>query len=223
MKKRAFIVLLIILVLLLTYFIGTGFMKNTSAYINDFSVSEDGSEITMNVGVSSSMGYIREVSIYQQEGGKLYIDCYSAFGGLNGSIGAKSVFTLPLDKDTTIIAIYLISNPEPLKTPAFSAFSGPRPCPFPLFFPSREKIRESFFIRLLPLCRVALRKSAWLLLWRGRKCSSWYLHLRVREVPAHPWVQLRWIRGCWYMYVSTDGNGSHPYCPASSGMSGTRC
>lgn len=121
------------------------------------------------------------------------------------------------------IYIYLISNPEPLKTPAFSAFSGPRPCPFPLFFPSREKIRESFFIRLLPLCRVALRKSAWLLLWRGRKCSSWYLHLRVREVPAHPWVQLRWIRGCWYMYVSTDGNGSHPYCPASSGMSGTRC
>ena len=110
MKKRAFIVLLIILVLLLTYFIGTGFMKNTSAYINDFSVSEDGSEITMNVGVSSSMGYIREVSIYQQEGGKLYIDCYSAFGGLNGSIGAKSVFTLPLDKDTTIIAIYRNTN-----------------------------------------------------------------------------------------------------------------
>ena len=110
MKKRAFIVLLIILVLLLTYFIGTGFMKNTSAYINDFSVSEDGSEITMNVGVSSSMGYIREVSIYQQEGGKLYIDCYSAFGGLNGSIGAKSVFTLPLDKDTTIISIYRNTN-----------------------------------------------------------------------------------------------------------------
>lgn len=122
-----------------------------------------------------------------------------------------------------IIQFYLISNPEPLKTPAFSAFSGPRPCPFPLFFPSREKIRESFFIRPLPLCRAALRKSAWLLLWRGRKCSSWYLHLRVREVPAHPWVRLRWIRDCWYMYVSTDGNGSHPYCPASSGMSGTRC
>ncbi len=110
MKKRAFKVLLIILVLFLTYFIGTGFMKNTSAYISDFSVSEDGSEITMNVDVSSSMGYIREVSIHQQEGGKLYIDCYSAFGGLNGSIGAKSVFTLPLNEDTTIIAIYRNPN-----------------------------------------------------------------------------------------------------------------
>lgn len=110
MKKRAFKVLLIILVLFLTYFIGTGFMKNTSAYISDFSVSEDGSEITMNVDVSSSMGYIREVSIHQQEGGKLYIDCYSAFGGLNGSIGAKSIFTLPLNEDTTIIAIYRNTN-----------------------------------------------------------------------------------------------------------------
>lgn len=110
MKKSAIIVLLIIVVLFLTYFIGTGFMKNSSVYVNDFSVSEDGSEITINVGVSSSMGYIREVSVHQQESGKLYIDCYCAFGGLNGSIGAKNVFTLPLDEDTTVIAIYRNEN-----------------------------------------------------------------------------------------------------------------
>lgn len=52
------------------------------------------------------MGYIRDVRIHQQEGGKLYLDCYAAFGGLNGSIGARDTFTFALDDDTSIIAIY---------------------------------------------------------------------------------------------------------------------
>ena len=110
MKKKVFIALLAILVLLLAYWVGTGFMKNTSAYISDFSVSEDGSQITVQVGAASSAGYIRKAAVHQQEGGKLYIDCYCAFGGLNGSIGAKSVFTLPLDEDTAVIAIYRGAN-----------------------------------------------------------------------------------------------------------------
>ena len=43
-------------------------------------------------------------------GGKLYIDCYAAFGGINGRIGAKSSFTLPLDADTEMIGIYRNAN-----------------------------------------------------------------------------------------------------------------
>ena len=110
MKKKVFVVIATVLVLVVIYFVGSGFMKNTSAIINDYSVSADGKEITINIGVASSMGYIRDVKVHQQHGGKLYLDCYSAFGGLNSSIGAKESFTFKLDDDTTIIAIYKNSN-----------------------------------------------------------------------------------------------------------------
>jgi len=40
----------------------------------------------------------------------MYLDCYNAFGGINGSIGAKTSYTLPLNEDTTMIAIYRNSN-----------------------------------------------------------------------------------------------------------------
>ena len=110
MKKKVFAVLGVIIALILIYLVGSGFMKNTSASITDYYVSDDGKEITISVGVASSMGYIRDVSVHQQHGGKLYLDCYSAFGGLNGSIGAKNTFTFGLNEDTTIIAIYRNSN-----------------------------------------------------------------------------------------------------------------
>lgn len=88
------------------YFFGTGFMRNTSVYVEDYTVSDDGTEITITFFDASSMGYIRRVSVHQQDGGKLYLDCYAAFGGLNGKIGARNTFTLPLDRDTEIIAVY---------------------------------------------------------------------------------------------------------------------
>lgn len=110
MKKKAALIIGAILVLFLVYFVGSGFLKNTSAFIEDYTVSADGKTITVNVGASSSIGYIRTVSAHQQEGGKLYLDCYSAFGGLNGSIGAKDTFTFPLNEDTSIIAICRNAN-----------------------------------------------------------------------------------------------------------------
>lgn len=106
MKRKIGIAAILILAIYLLYFFGTGFLKIGSAYISDYAVSEDGREITLDIGVAASAGFIRSVEIYQQEGGKLYIDCYSAFGGFNGSIGAKSSFTLPLDEDTESIGIY---------------------------------------------------------------------------------------------------------------------
>ena len=110
MKKKVFVAIATVLALVVIYFVGSGFMKNTSAIINDYRVSADGKEITLNIGVASSMGYIRDVKVHQQYGGKLYLDCYSAFGGLNGSIGAKESFTFELNDDTTILAIYRNSN-----------------------------------------------------------------------------------------------------------------
>lgn len=106
MSKKLLIATATVISLFLIYFFGSGFGKVSSAYINEYAVSQDGREITMNIGVASSSGYIRKVAVHQQEGGKMYIDCYSAFGGINGSVGAKTVFTLPLDDKTTMIAIY---------------------------------------------------------------------------------------------------------------------
>lgn len=110
MKKIVFASIAAVLVLAAIYFVGSGFVKNTSVIINDYHVSADGKEITLDIGVASSVGYIRDVKIHQQYGGKLYLDCYSAFGGLNGSIGAKESFTFELNDDTDIIAVYRSAN-----------------------------------------------------------------------------------------------------------------
>lgn len=110
MKKAAAWMASIIFALCAVYFVGSGFIKNASAFIEDYTVSADGSAITIKVGVSSSMRYIRNVTVHQQFGGKLYLDCYSAYGGLNGHIGAQDTFTFPLDDDTAIIAIYRNTN-----------------------------------------------------------------------------------------------------------------
>ena len=110
MKKKAVLVIGIIVAVFLIYFVGSGFMKNSSVYIGDYAVSADGTEITIHTGVASSAGYIRKASINQQYGGKLYLDFYSAFGGINGSIGAKNTYTFTLDEETNIIGIYRNSN-----------------------------------------------------------------------------------------------------------------
>lgn len=110
MKKRLITIAAAVLLLFLVYFIGSGFLKNGSVYVDGYSVSADGREITLDIDVAASMGYIRKAAVSQQEGGKLYIDCYSAFGGINGNIGAKSRFTLPLDENTISIGMYRNEN-----------------------------------------------------------------------------------------------------------------
>lgn len=113
MKKLSRIILIalaVIVVLLAAYLVAPGFAKMGNVYITDFRVSEDGSEMTVTVGVSSSIGYVRKVSEHRQQGGKLYLDCYSAFGGINGSWGAKNEYNIQLDDDTEMIAIYRSPN-----------------------------------------------------------------------------------------------------------------
>ena len=105
MKKKMVIGIIVAVVLCGGYFIGSGFLRNGSVYMDGYSVSGDGREITLDIGVAASRGYIRKMEISQQMGGKLYIDCYAAFGGINGRIGEKNSFTLPLDEDTTMIGI----------------------------------------------------------------------------------------------------------------------
>lgn len=110
MKKKIIIGFSIIIFLFLLYFIGSGFGKITSAFIYEYSISEDNKEITLNISVASSAGYVRKVAIHQQQGGTMYLDCYAGFGGVNGNIGAKTTYTLPLDEERTVIALYRNTN-----------------------------------------------------------------------------------------------------------------
>lgn len=100
MLKRILIILLtVVIVLSALYFVGTGFLERMDVLLYDYSVSEDGTELTFNAGVMSSMGFIRA---YKDNGGGVkphYLTFYSTFGGLNSSFGAKSEFVLELDAD----------------------------------------------------------------------------------------------------------------------------
>ena len=106
MKKKLWIPAAAVLAVLLLYIFGTGFMKSPSAFISDYAVSADGGEMTLRISVASSAGYVRKVAVHQNIGGKLYLDCYAAFGGVNGSLGARSGYTVPLSEDTEMIALY---------------------------------------------------------------------------------------------------------------------
>lgn len=90
MKKRVIIIICVIVGLIGWYILGSGFMKESSVFIEDYTVSSDGSKLTIEVGVASSIGYIRKVTIHQQERGKLYLNCYSAFGGINGLLEQRT-------------------------------------------------------------------------------------------------------------------------------------
>lgn len=110
MKRKVLWAAAAVLILLIVYFVVPGFTKQSFVYIGEYTVSPDGREITFDAGIAASTGYIRTVKVHQQQGGKLYLDFYSAFGGFNGSIGARHTFTVPLNEDTSIIAVYRNRN-----------------------------------------------------------------------------------------------------------------
>ena len=102
-KKKMLAAIAVILVLVSVYLVGTGFQKRTDVFLEEYSVSEDGTEMTFTTGIPSSMGYIRG---FKDNGGGLkphYLTFYSTFGGLNNSFGAKQDFKLELDPDDTEI------------------------------------------------------------------------------------------------------------------------
>ena len=102
-KKILIILLAVVIVLSSLCFVGTGFLERMDVLLYDYSVSEDGTELTFSAGIMSSMGFIRE---YKDNGGGVkphYLTFYSTFGGLNSSFGAKNEFVLELDKDDSEI------------------------------------------------------------------------------------------------------------------------
>lgn len=103
MKKRTIVIITmsVIIVLAMSFLIGTGFIERTDVVLHDYSVSEDGAKLTFNANVISSMGYIRG---FKDSGGGIkphYLTFYSTFGGLNSTFGAKSEYMLVLDENDT--------------------------------------------------------------------------------------------------------------------------
>ena len=107
MRKKICLVMLSMLGLIFAWMIISGYSYQTSAYITDqFVVSEDGKELKFTRAVGSPMGYVRG---FKDEGGSVkphYLKFYSAWGGLNSSIGAKSEYVLKLDPNDTEIYVY---------------------------------------------------------------------------------------------------------------------
>lgn len=103
MKKKVILTIAIIVILIISFFIGTGFIKRTDVVLFDYAVAEDGSAVNFDVRVASSMGYVRG---FKDNGGGVqphYLTFYSTFGGLNSSFGAVNSFVLELDKNDTEI------------------------------------------------------------------------------------------------------------------------
>ena len=103
MKKKLLVILSVIILLFLSFFVGTGFMKRTDIVLANYSVSEDGTKMIFKTAVPTSMGYVRG---FKNDGGGVkphYLTFYSTFGGLNSTLGAKNEFELDLDKNDTEI------------------------------------------------------------------------------------------------------------------------
>lgn len=89
MKKPLTIIAIIILLILGAYYIGLGFLPRTDVVVADFEVSEQEDEMTIYTYILSSAGYSRTVKNVSDDPEKMMLKFYSAFGGVNGSIGAK--------------------------------------------------------------------------------------------------------------------------------------
>lgn len=105
MKKKSMVIIVIavIVVMILSFFVGTGFAKRGDVVLLDYSVSEDGTKLTFQTMIASSMGYTRG---FADKGGGVkphYLVFYSSFGGFNSSLGAKSEFALDLHENDTEI------------------------------------------------------------------------------------------------------------------------
>lgn len=104
-KKSLIIVSTLVTIIIMMLFIGTGLVKRTDVYLADYSLSKDGLTLTMDIGISSSMGYTRGYTV-KQRGDSRYITFYSTFGGLNSHIGAKNNFEIELNPTCTKIYFY---------------------------------------------------------------------------------------------------------------------
>lgn len=95
-RKVIFIVMIVILTAAMGFLCLGG--KRDDVMIEDFSVSADGSEMTVHAGVFSSAGYLRKINVSYDDHAVL-VDFYSTFG-INNPVGAEDTFVIPLKPDS---------------------------------------------------------------------------------------------------------------------------
>jgi len=96
MKKKLVFVLAGLIFLSSIYFIGSGFNVREDVFLIDYLVPPYENEMTIVVGVASSAGYTRAVKNVSDNPEKMQLQFYSAFGGINGSIGEQHRFVIDL-------------------------------------------------------------------------------------------------------------------------------
>lgn len=97
-RKVIFVVMIVILTAAMGFLCLGG--KRDDVMIEDFSVSADGSEMTLKAGIAGSAGYLRKAKVrYDDEYKTVLVDFYSTFG-INNPVGAEDTFVIPLKPDS---------------------------------------------------------------------------------------------------------------------------
>ena len=110
MKKKLSIIIVVLLLLGCAYYFGVGFLPATNVVVTDFEVSEQQDSMTIQTSIATSAGYTRSVKNVSDDPEKMMLKFYSAFGGVNGSIEAKSEFDLPLSPECKEIYVLLYDD-----------------------------------------------------------------------------------------------------------------
>ena len=95
MKRVLIIITIGLAAVLLWMFFAQTFAVMDNVYIESFTLSEDGQTMTIRVAVGVSVGYTRSVTV-KDEGNALRLEFHPAYGFINGKIGAKNTFDIPL-------------------------------------------------------------------------------------------------------------------------------
>ena len=104
MKRNTVIIIVIVILLGIGLFLYSTEGKMADIFLNDFTLSEDGKQMTISIGVASSVGYVRTVK-EKKEDNKAYLTFYSTYG-FNSTLGANSKFQIELDPSITEIYFY---------------------------------------------------------------------------------------------------------------------
>lgn len=98
-KMKILVAAAAVLIVLAVCFLCLG-GKRDDVMIEDFSVSADGSEMTLKAGIAGSAGYLRKAKVrYDDEYKTVLVDFYSTFG-INNPVGAEDTFVIPLKPDS---------------------------------------------------------------------------------------------------------------------------
>lgn len=115
--KKAVCVFLSILILLgALWFFLPGCLSRSDVYLADFAAPAHGNDMTITVGITSSMGYVRACKNVSDDPAVIQLRFYSGFGGPNGAIGAKNRFVLTPDPSCSTICFETESGWETVLT-----------------------------------------------------------------------------------------------------------